>query len=60
MKSNLTTLCYIEKGSSYLMMHRVKKKRISIKTCGSEWADILKGMNPRRNAFCVRREKKQG
>ena len=27
MKSNLTTLCYIEKGSSYLMMHRVKKKK---------------------------------
>ena len=25
MKSNLTTLCYIDNGTSYLMMHRVKK-----------------------------------
>lgn len=25
-KSNLTTLCYIEKDGSYLMMHRVKKE----------------------------------
>ena len=25
-KSNLTTLCYIEKDSKYLMMHRVKKE----------------------------------
>ncbi|MDO5155106.1 MAG: 8-oxo-dGTP diphosphatase [Eubacteriales bacterium] len=27
MKSNLTTLCYIEKDNQYLMMHRVKKKK---------------------------------
>lgn len=26
MKSNLTTLCYIEKEGKYLMMHRVKKE----------------------------------
>lgn len=26
MRSNLTTLCYIEKEGSYLMLHRVKKK----------------------------------
>lgn len=26
MRSNLTTLCYIEKADSYLMMHRVKKE----------------------------------
>lgn len=26
MKSNLTTLCYIEKDEAYLMMHRVKKE----------------------------------
>ena len=26
MRSNLTTLCYIEKNDSYLMLHRVKKK----------------------------------
>ncbi|MCR5338686.1 MAG: 8-oxo-dGTP diphosphatase [Lachnospiraceae bacterium] len=25
-KSNLTTLCYIENGDQYLMMHRIKKK----------------------------------
>ena len=25
-KSNLTTLCYIEQGDKYLMMHRIKKK----------------------------------
>ncbi len=27
MRSNLTTLCYIEKEDSYLMMHRVKKEK---------------------------------
>ncbi len=27
MKSNLTTLCYIERDDSYLMLHRVKKER---------------------------------
>ena len=26
MKSQLTTLCYIEKGEKYLMLHRVSKK----------------------------------
>ncbi len=26
-KSNLTTLCYLEKDDSYLMMHRVRKKQ---------------------------------
>ncbi|MCI8482993.1 MAG: NUDIX domain-containing protein [Lachnospiraceae bacterium] len=26
-KSNLTTLCYIEKGDQYLMLHRVKKQK---------------------------------
>lgn len=26
MKSNLTTLCYIERDNQYLMMHRVKKE----------------------------------
>lgn len=27
MRSNLTTLCYIERNERYLMMHRVKKER---------------------------------
>lgn len=27
MKNNLTTLCYIEKENSYLMLHRVKKDK---------------------------------
>lgn len=26
MRSNLTTLCYIERGDEYLLLHRVKKK----------------------------------
>ncbi len=26
MKTNLTTLCYVEKDGQYLMMHRIKKK----------------------------------
>ena len=26
MKSEMTTLCYIDNGESYLMMHRVKKE----------------------------------
>ena len=27
MRSNLTTLCYIEKEDSYLMLHRIKKEK---------------------------------
>ena len=27
MKSQLTTLCYLEKENSYLMLHRVKKEK---------------------------------
>ncbi len=27
MKSNMTTLCYIEKENQYLMMHRIKKEK---------------------------------
>lgn len=27
MKSNLTTLCYIEKDEQYLMLHRIKKEK---------------------------------
>ena len=27
MKSNLTTLCYIERDNQYLMMHRIKKEK---------------------------------
>lgn len=27
MKSNLTTLCYIERENQYLMMHRIKKEK---------------------------------
>lgn len=27
MHSNLTTLCYIENGNSYLMLHRIKKEK---------------------------------
>ena len=27
MKHSLTTLCYLEDGKNYLMMHRVKKKQ---------------------------------
>ena len=27
MKSNLTTLCYIERDDQYLMMHRIKKEK---------------------------------
>ena len=26
MRSPLTTLCYVERGDSYLMLHRVSKK----------------------------------
>lgn len=26
MKSNLTTLCYLERGDEYLLLHRIKKK----------------------------------
>lgn len=44
----LTTLCYIEKDDSYLMMHRIKK--ISTRINGSVLADILNPEKARKNA----------
>lgn len=32
----MTTLCYIENDGKYLMLHRVKKKEVIIKTSGKE------------------------
>ena len=49
-KSELTTLCYIEKDGSYLMLHRVKKDKDVNKDNGSAWAAILRKMKARRNA----------
>ena len=47
-KSMLTTLCYIEKGDSYLMLHRIKKESdVNKETNGSVSADIPKKMKVR-------------
>ena len=52
-RSPLTTLCYIEKDDSYLMLHRIKKKQ-DVKENGLASADILRRMKARRTACCAK------
>lgn len=59
-KSQLTTLCYIEQDEKYLMLHRVKRKRTSIRINGSALEAISRRGKARRNVFCGRRRRKQG
>ena len=51
-RSPLTTLCYIEKDDSYLMLHRIKKKQDVNEGLAS--ADILRRMKARRTACCAK------
>ncbi len=52
-----TTLCYIEKGGAYLMLHRIKKKN---DTNHDKWVGIGGKFEPRESPFdCVRREIKE-
>lgn len=46
----MTTLCYLEKDDSYLMLHRVKKRMTSIRTNGSASVDMHSPMKVRRTA----------
>ncbi len=46
----MTTLCYLEKDDSYLMLHRVKKRMTSIRTNGSVSVDMHSPMKVRRTA----------
>lgn len=54
MKSPLTTLCYVERGDSYLMLHRVSKKNDVNKDKWLESAVILRKARVRKNACCVK------
>ena len=45
----MTTLCYLEKDDSYLMLHRVKKKN-DVRTNGSVLVDMHSPMKVRRTA----------
>ena len=53
-RSPLTTLCYIEKDDSYLMLHRIKKKQDVNEENGLASADILRRMKARRTACCAK------
>ena len=49
-----TTLCYIERGGCYLLMHRIKKEKDVNK---DKWVGIGGKFEPGEDAFaCVRRE----
>lgn len=50
----MTTLCYIEKDDSYLMMHRTVKKNDATRTSGSASAAMRNLAKARRNACCVK------
>lgn len=57
MKTCLTTLCYIEKDDSYLMMHRVKKEKDINK---DKWIGIGGHFEPKESPEeCVLREVKE-
>ena len=53
-RSPLTTLCYIEKDDSYLMLHRIKKKQDVNEGKWIASADILRRMKARRTACCAK------
>lgn len=50
----LSTLCYIERGGCYLMLHRVKKQHDVNGASGSVWAASWKRMNRLRSALPAR------
>lgn len=59
-RSPLTTLCYIEKDDSYLMLHRIKKKQDENEGNGLASADILRRMKARRTACCAEVKEETG
>ena len=58
-KSQLTTLCYIEKDGKYLMLHRVKKEKDVNKTSGLALEAISRKVKARRNVCSGRRRRRQ-
>lgn len=46
----MTTLCYIEKDGQYLMLHRTKKKKTSIRISGLVSAVMGKAQKVRKTA----------
>ena len=57
MKSNLTTLCYIERDGKYLMMHRTKKEGDINR---DKWVGVGGHFEPDESPEeCVRREVKE-
>lgn len=57
-KVQMTTLGYIEKDDSYLMLHRVKKKMTSIKINGLVSAENLSTVKARRNVLSGKPKKR--
>lgn len=47
----MTTLCYIEKDNNYLMLHRTKKERISIRVSGLVLEVTQRAVRHQRNVF---------
>lgn len=55
-----TTLCYISRGSEYLMLHRVKKKNDINR---DKWIGIggkFESDEARTSAFCARQRRRRG
>mgnify|MGYP007128251852 CR=1 FL=1 len=60
-RSKLTTLCYIEKGDSYLMLHRVSKKHdVNKEQVESASEVILKKMKVQKNACSGKQKRRPG
>ena len=56
-RSNLTTLCYIEKDGAYLMLHRVKKRNDEN---GGKWIGVGGHFEPGESPEdCMRREARE-
>lgn len=55
-----TTLCYLEDGDRYLLLHRTKKKTTRITTSGSALAGNSRTAKAPRTAFCAKFARKPG
>ncbi len=49
-----TTLCYLEQGGCYLMLHRTKKNRTKMQENGWAWAASWSPAKAQTPALCAR------
>ena len=54
-----STLCYLERGDAYLMLHRVKKEHDANRISGSALAASLRTRKARRTVCCGSAERRQ-